>query len=80
VTARVPVYGHLKDLDEREARRRIKRMYTGNIKLPPVLRKKDDETIGRELGGLFIDRLYESGEDLISEGARILGMSGDDEG
>jgi len=33
-----------------------------------------------ELGGLFIDRLYESGEDLVSEGARMLAQSGDDEG
>ena len=45
--------------------------------------RRDDVAIAHELGGLFIDRLYRSGEDLrddgISEGARMLAQSGDGE-
>jgi len=83
----VPIFGpgHTR----REIKARVAKLTSGR----GYLRRRDLDTMpntsdemlrhgaraaANELGGLFIDRLYESGEDLVAEGARILGQSGDD--
>jgi len=84
----VPIFGpgHTR----REIRERVAKLTSGrgyvrrhDLDRPSTsdeMMRHGSRAAANELGGLFIDRLYESGEDLVAEGARLLEQSGDDRG
>ena len=84
----MPIFGpgHTRrEIKQRVAKLTSGRGYCRHAKAEPPstsdeMMRHGSRAAANELGGLFIDRLYQGGEDLVSEGARMLGLSGDDEG